>query len=820
MKFLMQAANSPELKNQYACFRAFFPRNARISVYARDFYELWNNGVLLAYGPVKSGEPLLYYDVFELTDERNVVVVKVHGRKGIPELWCESDDGPGEWRARVCTAYDANSPDTAVGDVGFLEYYNLDSGEEQWVLPGFDDSGWPPAIAGGTLKHLLPRPIPYQQETERLPVKVEQRDVGFLADFGEMVYGRIELAGRKKAGSALEIAYIEDLGHGWANVEERLEMYSDRLTGSIADFSWKSFSKRGFRYVLISGLERLEKLRVLEYGYPVGGSGSFQCSDPRLNRLWEISERTIRLCMDDIFNDCPHRDQAQWMDAFVSSRIALSLYGVTDLARKCILQHALCSFNAGRLLSPSICGWSFMPDYAMIQILFIRWYFQVTGDRELVAEVWENCVSGVDYMKQYRQPDGLLADVNIAYLDNAFELCRLEKCAAMNSLYYAALDAMADLAEILNKDGRMYRRNAGIVAEAFHRCFGSDTLRDSSARPERPLFNYNFSCEFGGKYRGQTARVEFEVVRPDTGNVELVWGAFGPCRVFCNGKLCGEDSRKAGWGRPLPAYEPNRTVLALRQGVNSIALEADCNFLNWDLYFDADGIDWGVGRITELDAEGRAVTGPIYREPRFWKPPVLSQATHGYAAFAGLIGREALRKTLRDTYYRNYVSVRVPLFCVETSAPEKLADWVLSPNTPWTMFYYLSGLFENGLEEEALSLLRRAWGVMLDRDAVNTWEEWNWNSSLCHAWGASPCYFFHREILGVKHETLNEPEVLIRPNLFDLDFAAGRVMLGPGEWLDITLRREDGGIAAVVAAHTHRQLRIDESRLVVPVEVQ
>ena len=129
------------------------------------------------------------------------------------------------------------------------------------------------------------------------------------------------------------------------------------------------------------------------------------------------------------------------------------------------------------------------------------------------------------------------------------------------------------------------------------------------------------------------------------------------------------------------------------------------------------------------------------------------------------------------------------------------------------MFYFLSALFENGLADEALALLRRAWGVMLDRNAVNTWEEWNNNSSLCHAWGATPCWFFHREILGVKHEFLHRNEVVIRPALFNLEFARGRVMLGAGEWVEVELQRKADCIQVVITPNTRRQIVTDFSRL-------
>ncbi|MDD3885665.1 MAG: hypothetical protein PHI35_02205, partial [Victivallaceae bacterium] len=366
-----------------------------------------------------------------------------------------------------------------------------------------------------------------------------------------------------------------------------------------------------------------------------------------------------------------------------------------------------------------------------------------------------------------------------------------------------------------------YSREAVRVAAAYCQCFMREdgTLKDSSDRGEPDFCNYNFFCELNGSGGGCQALARFRVSVSAGREVELYSAAFGPYRVKCNGKPVFDDRRAADWSRPFPAYAPDRTKISLRPGVNVIEFETDNNFLNWDLFFRADGIDWGEGELYELSATGAVVKGPLMRKPRRWRAPAISQTTCGYAAFAGIIGQRELKKALRDEYYRDYVSIRVPLFCQETEDTAKLSGWVMPPNTPWTMFFFLSGLFENGLADEALALLRKSWGVMLDRKAENTWEEWNCHSSLCHAWGASPSYFFHREILGVKHETLNDAELLVRPSLFDLEFAEGRVMLALNEWLDIALERRNGTTRVKVAIHSARKIKIDEKNLPPPLEI-
>ena len=130
---------------------------------------------------------------------------------------------------------------------------------------------------------------------------------------------------------------------------------------------------------------------------------------------------------------------------------------------------------------------------------------------------------------------------------------------------------------------------------------------------QRSFYNYNFSCEFGGKFQGKTARAVFEISPPVSGCVTLYSAAFGPYRIFCNGVKVLDDDRPAAWTRPLPAYEPHATELKLHDGLNTIIFEVDCNFLNWDLFFAAEGIEWGEGTLWEFDPADGSILSPPHQ---------------------------------------------------------------------------------------------------------------------------------------------------------------------------------------------------------------
>ena len=837
---------SPEAHNSYAVFCGTLPGAVtKLQVYAVQFYELRIDEELVAYGPCRSRAPLLYYDEYTLKagTKPKFVALKVHARKGCPEVYVNNVQ---DWRVMTLTCYGTTAP-KCVGEVGYSEYCDLLSSQWRWYCRDFSDPALTAPKTGRIISaaEFLKRPIPLFHENKVEPQSVEFVNGGWLVDFGRMVYGRPELKGEFRGQGTIQVSYVEALDSGWAHPEGRLEMYADRLTGDGA-FGWKAFWKRPCRYIFIAGeLKQLDSVCTYEYGYPVVTGAAFHCSDERLNRLWDISERTLRLCMDDIFNDCPHRDQAQWMDAFVSSKAALSLYGVTDLTRKCLLQHGLCSFKGGMLLSPSICGGGFFVDYALVYVLFLQWFWQVTGDKALLEELFANTEEGFRIFFEMEDADGLLMNADRLgsrkvrsengfsdigsqlYLDNTFELCRSGKSAGLNALYYGALQAMGAICDILGKPSPLYREKALKLAKSYRTLFASreapGCFRDSDSRFEHFFHNVNFSCEFG-KWTGAGATVRFAVNAPAAGNYGLLAGAYDRWRLRVNGVCVHEDRERASWQRPAPVYSPTRLTLALRAGENLVEFDCAGNNLNWELFFDLP-LPVEKCEIRETDyATGSAVPESQWKQirPRPWMPPFLSQSTNAYAAFNGLMDdMSALRQILPEIYWRNYISIRVPLFCRETDDLEKLKRWIMPANTPWTAFYLVASLFRAGMGREALDAIRRAWGVMLDRSAVNTWEEWDDNASLCHAWGASPAWFLVHDVLGIQYEKLGRKVVVIRPDLGDLEFADGAAALSAdgSSKVTVSLRKTAVGTQVRLAVPPGYQVEKDYSRLANPVEI-
>jgi alpha-L-rhamnosidase len=87
------------------------------------------------------------------------------------------------------------------------------------------------------------------------------------------------------------------------------------------------FTYHGFQYVRVEGLRqkpRLEDLVAVPVHTVLEPAGSFQCSDPLLNRIHAMCVRTYVNNLHGIPTDCPQREKAGWMlDGYNASTVGM-----------------------------------------------------------------------------------------------------------------------------------------------------------------------------------------------------------------------------------------------------------------------------------------------------------------------------------------------------------------------------------------------------------------------------------------------------------------------------------------------------------------
>ena len=100
------------------------------------------------------------------------------------------------------------------------------------------------------------------------------------------------------------------------------------------------FTFHGFRYVEVAGLREApspEDFEALAWSADVKDSGFFECSDPKINLLWEVCRRTFRSNLQGVQSDCPARERFGYGgDLAVSAESFILNYDMAAFYRKVV----------------------------------------------------------------------------------------------------------------------------------------------------------------------------------------------------------------------------------------------------------------------------------------------------------------------------------------------------------------------------------------------------------------------------------------------------------------------------------------------------
>jgi hypothetical protein len=138
--------------------------------------------------------------------------------------------------------------------------------------------------------------------------------------------------------------------------------------------------------------------RVIESTYPAEYRAGFDCSDASLGRIWQISARTLELCMEDTFTDCPLYEQTYWVgDARNESIFAYDAFGATDIALRC-LRLAAQSLERYPLVGGQVpsCWDMLLPAWSFLWGIAAWDYYFYTADRAALEELWPALVRNLE----------------------------------------------------------------------------------------------------------------------------------------------------------------------------------------------------------------------------------------------------------------------------------------------------------------------------------------------------------------------------------------------------------------------------------------
>jgi len=283
-------------------------------------------------------------------------------------------------------------------------------------------------------------------------------DPSIVLDFGRVVTAFIEIDIEGSEGDVVDMGYVERLVDGRFNNALECQL-ADRVTLREGRQTYRPFTWKGFRYAKLRFWSctkpvRIHSVKAVETTYPFEERGKFESSDERFNRVWEISRATLKLCSTEQLMDTPWREQGQWLGdvAAVTVGGVYACYGDPRLPAKFFRQAGANQFPSGlvsNITNRCAVGWpNCIPDYSLEYVLGLWHHYLYTGEERWIHRYFPHVLKVMDAFLDQRDEHGLVNDMPCWLLIDWAHSDRRGECAALNALFYGALEAMAKMAAV------------------------------------------------------------------------------------------------------------------------------------------------------------------------------------------------------------------------------------------------------------------------------------------------------------------------------------------------------------------------------------
>lgn len=415
-----------EIKNQYIEIRCVFDHAgdadaAKLAVSADNEYFAYINGAYAGGGQYDDFPMHKAYNIHDVSalvkqGENELVIRAYHqgensyqylpGPAGVIFALTAGDtrvvSGEG-CQARAYTAYESGPIEKVSGQLGYTFHVDLTAPEADWAPARIVDARAATQLYPRPIKQLVTgEPAPanevytgvYALRGGDTPAKKLQSAFMAPTNDAEGADGRVMIfdLGRETAGfacieadcaSACEIlvGYGEHLDDGRVRswVGNRNFGFSIKLNPGPSSFT-HIFRRISGRYLqaFFPFDAKIEKLTIIPVDYPVDVRGAFDGADRLMNKVYDTSVRTLRLCMHEHYEDTPWREQGLYaMDGRNQALCGYTAFGESDFPLACLKLMAegirpdglldICAPAADRITIPSFSlGWIIsLHDFAL-----------------------------------------------------------------------------------------------------------------------------------------------------------------------------------------------------------------------------------------------------------------------------------------------------------------------------------------------------------------------------------------------------------------------------------------------------------------------
>ncbi len=297
---------------------------------------------------------------------------------------------------------------------------------------GFNDSAWDSAVElsapKGTLRVQTIDPI---RVTETLDA-TEVTDLGngkYVLKYPVVTAGWAKMTVSGEAGTTVTLTYGEKLrDNGTVNNDGSSGLTTgpiqvDRYTlkGVGTETFEPQFSYKGFQYIQVEGYpgtaeEAKANIKAQVVHSDLATSGNFESSNELINKIHEITMRTILNNSHSIMSDTPMYEKRGWTgDANVMSKSIINNYDMQEYFNNWLISIAENSTASGgsTVISPNKSdGWTADPIWGGIMIGLPYEIYKAYGDTKVLETYYTQMKNEIGYYKnnRYEAASGLIKD--------------------------------------------------------------------------------------------------------------------------------------------------------------------------------------------------------------------------------------------------------------------------------------------------------------------------------------------------------------------------------------------------------------------------
>lgn len=341
---------------------------------------------------------------------------------------------------------------------------------------------------------------------------------------GELMTGFLKLSVFGGKGAKIKILQSESyvlpdesgtLSSPQPKKENRMDYVNGKLNGVTDIYTVAGLGKgdsievfepfwfRTFRFIQLEIVTDKEPLTItgfdyLETGYPLEVKTWVKTSDDSMQKIWNISERSLKRCMQETYMDCPFYEQLQYAMDTRSEILYTYMVSADDrLARK-----SFDDFRRSRRCDGLIncCYPSYnnnvIPGFSIYYILMLYDHMMYFGDKALIRSYLPTIDEILEYFHCHLTEDGivdkiggqLFRDKNWSFIDwstkwdatSGVPTATLSGSITMESLLYImGLEHAAQMAQFVGRNGIAdeYLKRAEKVKESVHdHCIGNNGM--------------------------------------------------------------------------------------------------------------------------------------------------------------------------------------------------------------------------------------------------------------------------------------------------------------------------------------------------------